>query len=167
MDSGRFQFDHRGDDQQYAGRPFSPPFIDRQQSRCSDEDSNDDPIARGLQEASVSDEIVTDAPAPRFRLTTLDVVCLILNRMIGSGIFMTPAKVMVQTKSTGVSLLFWFAGVLYALAGMHIYIEYGLNVPRVFFNGKEQSVPRSGGDLNYVGTLFPPLTCVDIRKLAG
>lgn len=126
------------------------------QSRRSDDsnDSNDDdtpdPIAAGLNESPVSDEIVTEAPAPRFRLTTLDVVCLVLNRMIGSGIFMTPHKVMAQTKSTGVALLFWFAGVLYALAGMHIYIEYGLNVPRVLFGGREQSVPRSGGDLNYV-----------------
>lgn len=123
-----------------------------------DDDDGPDPIAAGLGESPVSDEIVTEAPAPRFRLTTLDVVCLVLNRMIGSGIFMTPHKVMAQTKSTGVSLLFWFAGVLYALAGMHIYIEYGLNVPRVLFGGREQSVPRSGGDLNYVrenGCPFP------------
>lgn len=158
MDSGRFHFDHRDDlrdDHSQGGghtarRPFPSPSAEYQPSRCSDEDSNDDPIARGLGESPVSDEIVTDAPAPRFRLTTLDVVCLVLNRMIGSGIFMTPHKVMAQTQSPGVSLLFWFAGVLYALAGMHIYIEYGLNVPRVFFAGKEQSVPRSGGDLNYV-----------------
>lgn len=131
--------------------------MDHRSPRSSDEDSHDDPINIALREDYASDEIVTDAPAPRFRLTTLDVVCLVLNRMIGSGIFMTPHKVMAQINSTGASLLFWFAGVLYALAGMHIYIEYGLNVPRVLFGGKEQSVPRSGGDLHYVRhTLSPP-----------
>lgn len=162
MDSNRFQFDFRADDRQNypnAGHPFPQPSVDhhRQPHRYSDEDSNDDPIAQRLREtaAAASDEIVTEAPAPRFRLTTVDVVCLVLNRMIGSGIFMTPHKVMVYTQSTGISMLFWFAGVLYALAGMHIYIEYGLNVPRVFFGGKEQSVPRSGGDLNYVRRIFP------------
>lgn len=150
MDPGRFQPDHRDDRRNGSGLFASPSY---QRPRYSDEDSTPDPIRIGLEDSPVSDEIVTDAPAPRFRLTTLDVVCLVLNRMIGSGIFMTPHKVMAQTKSTGVSLLFWFAGVLYALAGMHIYIEYGLNVPRVFFAGKEQSVPRSGGDLNYVGAI--------------
>lgn len=63
---------------------------------------------------------------------------------------MTPQTVMKGTHSTGASLLFWFAGVVYALAGMHVYIEYGLNVPRIVYKGVEQSVPRSGGDLNYV-----------------
>lgn len=131
-------------------QPAPPQSRRSDDSNDSDDDDAPDPIAAGLNESPVSDEIVTEAPAPRFRLTTLDVVCLVLNRMIGSGIFMTPHKVMEQTKSTGVALLFWFAGVLYALAGMHIYIEYGLNVPRVLFGGREQSVPRSGGDLNYV-----------------
>lgn len=166
MDShiGRFPFDRRDDvdhfhlHQHQARVNPSRCSDEANNSRNNDDDDDDDdddyvdPIARGLGESPVSDEIVTEAPAARFRLTTLDVVCLVLNRMIGSGIFMTPHKVMAQTQSTGVSLLFWFAGVLYALAGMHIYIEYGLNVPRVFFGGREQSVPRSGGDLNYVST---------------
>ena len=54
------------------------------------------------------------------------------------------------TRSTGASLLLWFAGIIYCLSGVHVYIEYGLNVPRYTINGIEQSVPRSGGDLNYL-----------------
>ena len=58
------------------------------------------------------------------------------------------------THSTGASLLLWFAGIVYCLAGTHVYIEYGLNVPRYFINGLEQSVPRSGGDLNYLQYVY-------------
>lgn len=60
------------------------------------------------------------------------------------------------TQSTGASLLFWVAGIIYCLCGMHVYIEYGLNVPRYVINGIEQSVPRSGGDLNYVSSTPAP-----------
>lgn len=59
------------------------------------------------------------------------------------------------TGSTGASLLLWFAGVIYCLSGTHVYIEYGLNVPRYTINGVEQSVPRSGGDLNYLQYVYP------------
>ncbi|KAH7166313.1 amino acid permease-domain-containing protein [Dactylonectria macrodidyma] len=58
------------------------------------------------------------------------------------------------THSTGASLLLWFAGIIYCLSGMHVYIEYGLNVPRYVINGVEQSVPRSGGDLNYLQYVY-------------
>lgn len=58
------------------------------------------------------------------------------------------------THSTGASLLLWFAGTIYCLAGTHVYIEYGLNVPRYVINGIEQSVPRSGGDLNYLQYVY-------------
>lgn len=58
------------------------------------------------------------------------------------------------TDSTGASLLLWFAGIVYCLSGTHVYIEYGLNVPRYTIDGVEQSVPRSGGDLNYLQYVY-------------
>ncbi|KAH6877147.1 amino acid permease-domain-containing protein [Thelonectria olida] len=58
------------------------------------------------------------------------------------------------THSTGASLLLWLAGSVYCLAGVHVYIEYGLNAPRYIFQGIEQSVPRSGGDLNYLQYVY-------------
>jgi amino acid transporter len=58
------------------------------------------------------------------------------------------------THSTGASLLLWLAGSIYCLAGVHVYIEYGLNAPRYIFQGIEQSVPRSGGDLNYLQYVY-------------
>lgn len=99
-------------------------------------------------------EIVTFAPKEAFKLGYFDVVCLVVNRMIGTGIFNSPHRVMEGTHSTGASLLLWFAGMIYCLAGTHVYIEYGLNVPRYVINGVEQSVPRSGGDLNYLQYVY-------------
>lgn len=65
---------------------------------------------------------------------------------------MNPGRVMQGTQSTGVSLLLWLAGIIYTLAGTHVYIEYGLNIPRYVFEGVEQGIPRSGADLNYVSS---------------
>jgi len=67
---------------------------------------------------------------------------------------MSPQRVMQGTRSTGTALLFWVAGIIYCVSGVHVYIEYGLNVPRYVINGVEQSVPRSGGDLNYLSYVY-------------
>ncbi|KAF6822116.1 high affinity methionine permease [Colletotrichum musicola] len=101
-----------------------------------------------------SNGIVTHAPKESFRLGYFDVCCLVINRMIGTGIFMSPKRVMAGTKSVGASLLFWVAGSIYCLCGTHVYMEYGLNVPRYVIDGVEQSVPRSGGDLVYLQYVY-------------
>lgn len=67
---------------------------------------------------------------------------------------MSPQRVIQGTRSTGATILFWLAGIVYCLCGTHVYIEYGLNVPRYVIDGVEQSVPRSGGDLNYLQYVY-------------
>lgn len=61
------------------------------------------------------------------------------------------------TRSVGITLLFWLCGVIYTLAGTHLFIEYGLTTPRHKIDGVEQGVPRSGGTLNYVSRVKTPL----------
>ncbi|EEY20987.1 high-affinity methionine permease [Verticillium alfalfae VaMs.102] len=107
-----------------------------------------------LYDESNGNGIVTYAPKERFRLGYFTVSCLVINRMIGTGIFMSPQRVIQGTMSTGASLLFWVAGIIYCICGTHVYIEYGLNIPRYVINGVEQSVPRSGGDLNYLQYVY-------------
>ncbi|KAK3395061.1 amino acid permease-domain-containing protein [Podospora didyma] len=58
---------------------------------------------------------------------------------IGAGIFNSPASVMQGAHSAGGALLLWFFGVFYGLAGAHLYIEYGLNVPCYIIEGIEQA----------------------------
>ncbi|EFQ31979.1 high-affinity methionine permease [Colletotrichum graminicola M1.001] len=103
---------------------------------------------------NIGSGIVTHAPKEGFRLGYFDVSCLVINRMIGTGIFMSPKRVMEGTGSVGASLLLWFAGIIYCLCGTHVYIEYGMNVPRYIIDGVESSVPRSGGDLVYLQYVF-------------
>ncbi|KAF5665146.1 high-affinity methionine permease [Fusarium heterosporum] len=107
-----------------------------------------------FRESDNPNRIFTSAPKEAFKLGYFDVMCLVLNRMIGTGIFNSPQRVMEGTRSTGASLLLWLAGIVYCLSGVHVYIEYGLNVPRYTINGIEQSVPRSGGDLNYLQYVY-------------
>lgn len=57
-------------------------------------------------------------------------------------------------RSPGIAILIWFLGCIYSLSGAHVFIEYGLNVPRYVINGVEQSVPRSGGELHYLQYVF-------------
>ncbi|EDN02386.1 predicted protein [Histoplasma mississippiense (nom. inval.)] len=98
--------------------------------------------------------IIANVPQEPYRLGRLDVGCLVINRMIGTGIFSSVGLVVQGTRSIGVSLLFWFFGLLYCLAGVHLYIEYGLSIPRHRFQGVTQGIPRSGGDLNYLQYVY-------------
>jgi hypothetical protein len=54
------------------------------------------------------------------------------------------------TSSVGIALLLWLAGAVYTIAGTYLNIEFGMSIPRYVLNGVEQSIPRSGGTLNYV-----------------
>lgn len=72
----------------------------------------------------------------------------------GTGIFNSPQTTMRATQSPGAALLLWCAGIIYCLSGLHVYLEYGLNVPRYTIEGVEQAVPRSGGDLKYLQYVY-------------
>ncbi|KAI9709601.1 MAG: hypothetical protein M1828_002409 [Chrysothrix sp. TS-e1954] len=84
------------------------------------------------------------------------VICLILNRTIGSGIFTTPAYVLEGTGSVGASLLLWTAGGLIATCGLLVWLEFGLSLPLRKIPGQEgeHNVPRSGGEKNYLEFVF-------------
>lgn len=77
------------------------------------------------------------------------------NPCVGTGIFSGPQEVMKGVRSPGIAMLMWLLGCIWSLSGAHVFIEYGLNVPRYVINGVEQSVPRSGGELHYLQYVFP------------
>jgi hypothetical protein len=99
---------------------------------------------------NIPNTIITKAPEKRFRLGTWTVIGLVINRMIGTGIFMSPTVIITGTRSVGITMLFWFAGAVFTIAGVHMIIEFGLSVPRYTLDGMDQAIPRSGGTLNYV-----------------
>lgn len=86
-------------------------------------------------------------------------VFLILNKMIGTGIFSTPSGIFAATGSVGVSLFLWIIGSLeknssvkdptnrhtggiLTFAGLSVFLEFGL------------AIPRSGGEKNYLERVY-------------
>ncbi|KAI1298405.1 amino acid/polyamine transporter I [Xylaria venustula] len=67
---------------------------------------------------------------------------LILNKMIGTGIFSTPSSIFQATGSVGVSLFLWVIGGVLTFCGLSVWLEFGL------------AIPRSGGEKNYLERVY-------------
>ncbi|KAF2624273.1 amino acid transporter [Macroventuria anomochaeta] len=83
-----------------------------------------------------------DLPAPRPKLTILDVAALILNKQIGTGIFTTPGAVLLSTQSKGLSVALWTIGGFWTLMFLLIYLEFG------------DAFPYNGGELVYLDETY-------------
>lgn len=78
---------------------------------------------------------------------------LMINRMLGTGIFATPATIYTLCgNSVGLSLIIWFVGILIAFTGLLVYMEFGSNIH------------RNGGEKNYLEYVYTKpkflVTCV-------
>ncbi|ROW17004.1 hypothetical protein VPNG_01413 [Cytospora leucostoma] len=91
----------------------------------------------GLVHDEPGDKLV-DSP----KIGVTGAVFLILNKMIGTGIFSTPSGIFALTGSVGISLILWLVGGILAFAGLAVYLEYGL------------AIPRSGGEKNYLERVY-------------
>ncbi|KAK6083402.1 amino acid permease [Seiridium cupressi] len=69
-------------------------------------------------------------------------IFLILNKMIGTGIFSTPSGIFAATGSVGVSLILWLVGGILTFCGLSVYLEFGL------------AIPLSGGEKNYLERVY-------------
>lgn len=67
---------------------------------------------------------------------------LILNRIIGTGIFATPGSILALSGSVGLSLIIWVAGMIIAAAGTAVYLEFGT------------AIPKNGGEKNYLEYVY-------------
>lgn len=65
---------------------------------------------------------------------------LILNKMIGTGIFSTPGSIFAATGSVGVAIILWIVGGILTFCGLSIFLEFGLAIPR---SGGEKVCPYS------------------------
>ncbi|KAK4221728.1 amino acid permease-domain-containing protein [Podospora fimiseda] len=74
------------------------------------------------------------------KLGVTSTALLIVNRMIGTGIFSTPSTIMQSTNSVGAALLFWVLGGFMTL--MFAYLELGC------------AMPRSGGEKVYLEKIY-------------
>ncbi|KAL1875838.1 hypothetical protein Daus18300_003029 [Diaporthe australafricana] len=71
-------------------------------------------------------------------LTWFDVFSLIVNKMIGTGIFTTPASIFLLTGQKSLTLGLWGIGLFYSMVSMAMYLDYAT----VF--------PFTGGELLYM-----------------
>lgn len=67
---------------------------------------------------------------------------LVVNRVIGTGIFATPGAILALSGSVGLSLFIWVAGIIITAAGMAVYLEFGT------------AIPKNGGEKNYLEYVF-------------
>ncbi|KAK1994442.1 hypothetical protein LX36DRAFT_584345 [Colletotrichum falcatum] len=71
-------------------------------------------------------------------LDTFDIFSLIVNRMIGTGVYTAPAAVYLMTEQKILTLGLWGIGFLYSVISMCIYLDYAV------------AFPFTGGELVYV-----------------
>ncbi|KXT01159.1 hypothetical protein AC578_601 [Pseudocercospora eumusae] len=79
----------------------------------------------------------------RRTLSAFDVAALIANKMIGTGIFTTPATVLRNTLDKNVAIGLWTLGFFYTVLSMLLYIEYA------------RKLPFTGGELVYMDDAMP------------
>ncbi|MCJ1465141.1 hypothetical protein MMC07_003757 [Pseudocyphellaria aurata] len=105
--------------------------------------------AAGVQTRNEAGETVLDSipdaqyfviPEDR-KLGFFSTSLLIVNRMVGTGIFSTPSTIMQATDSVGVSLLFWLLGGITTF-WLFVYLELGM------------AIPRSGGEKVYLERIY-------------
>ncbi|KAK4542948.1 hypothetical protein LTR36_005946 [Oleoguttula mirabilis] len=96
-------------------------------------------------------------PGEDSKLGKWSIVGLILNRSIGSGIFLTPHLILAGTGCVGGALLMWTLASLMSLCGLYVWLECGLSMPQRRVSGETEprGVPRSGGEKNYLEFLYP------------
>ena len=78
----------------------------------------------------------------RRQISFTSAVFLIFNRMVGTGIFATPAEIVSLSGSVGLTLFIWVLGMIIAGAGMLTYLEFGTGIP------------RNGGEKNYLEYVY-------------
>ena len=76
-------------------------------------------------------------------LNVLDVASLILNKMIGTGIFTTPGTILLLNHSKGLTVALWALGGPYCLLCLLVYLDYGT------------AFPFNGGELIYLNAVWP------------
>lgn len=62
--------------------------------------------------------------------------------MVGTGIFATPGAILELSGSVGLALFMWVIGMIIALAGTLVYMEFGT------------AIPRNGGEKNYLEHVY-------------
>ncbi|OAL45369.1 amino acid transporter [Pyrenochaeta sp. DS3sAY3a] len=91
---------------------------------------------------SVDSTWTESTTVPRRNLGFVQCSALMINQMVGTGIFTLPGLVLLLTKSKPVATALWAAGGVYSLLSVLIYLEFGT------------ALPYNGGALIYLDEIF-------------
>ncbi|KAK0614674.1 amino acid permease-domain-containing protein [Immersiella caudata] len=94
------------------------------------------------QDHEVQEGQLEQAREAKRHIGVVSATFLIVNRVIGTGIFATPGAILALSGSVGLSLFIWVAGMLIAAAGTAVYLEFGT------------AIPKNGGEKNYLEYVF-------------
>ncbi|KAM5349432.1 hypothetical protein ACJ41O_005937 [Fusarium nematophilum] len=90
----------------------------------------------------------------RGALGRFDVFALIVNKMVGTGIYTAPATVFLMTGRKILTLFLFFIGFLYTLVSMIIYLDYA------------KVLPFNGGELIYLDEITSHVSSENIESIA-
>jgi amino acid transporter len=79
-----------------------------------------------------------------YHVGSITVVFLNMSKIIGTGVYSTPATILTDTGSVGLSLIYWLIGFLIAASGLSMYLEYASYFPN-----------RSGSEVVYLEQAYP------------
>jgi amino acid transporter len=94
------------------------------------------------EDDEVSEQYHTFVFPEERKLGSWSTAFLIINRVVGNGIYSTPSTIIRYTDSVGATLLFWVLGGLMTFCGLFVYLEYGT------------ALPRSGGEKVYLERVY-------------
>ena len=95
-------------------------------------------------------------PSKQGKIGRFSLVAFILNRIIGSGIFFAPGRVLAGTESVGGAFMLRAAAAMITICGCYVWNECAFGMPQNTVGGekKPRGVPRNAGEKNYVEFVF-------------
>ncbi|KAF8462024.1 amino acid permease-domain-containing protein [Kalaharituber pfeilii] len=112
--------------------------VETENSQSNYRSSFDSTTLARIQRVSANRDIfVQTIPSTPAKLGIFSTGCLIINRVIGTGIFEAQRAVWIGTESVAGAMMMWIIGGIVAMAGMMVYLELGLSVPRYLVGNLE------------------------------
>lgn len=97
---------------------------------------------------------LTEVPQGR-QVGLISAIFIMVNRILGTGVFSTTSTILDQGGSVGISLIYWVIGGIIAGFGFAVYAEFAT------------SIHRNGGELNYLQYVFRKPTFLVASMYAG
>ncbi|KAH0067415.1 amino acid transporter, partial [Aureobasidium melanogenum] len=106
-------------------------------------------VEQGCNGSQPSYQEVSGAPVETksslgYAVGPVTIVLINVGKMIGTGVYSTPATILKGTGSVGTSMIFWALGLLTSGTSLAVYLEYASYFPN-----------RSGSEVVYLEQAFP------------